>query len=155
MGVSIQDKVFLRILDQTTLSKNPQGNLEASLPFLSSKPKLQNSRFRVPRRAKSEDFTLQNHDVERGHTLKKFMQKMFDNNHSEIARLRPLCYMEKKAAAAYGLQKIAQEHYESDVLDFVNRNFYFDDGLMSLLTSSKAHKKNTGNIAKRMINTIT
>ncbi|VDI42553.1 Hypothetical predicted protein [Mytilus galloprovincialis] len=45
------------------------------------------------------------------------------------------------AVATYGLNKTAQsgkETYESDVLDLVNRNFYVDQGLMSLPIASES-----------------
>ncbi|VDI78659.1 Hypothetical predicted protein [Mytilus galloprovincialis] len=83
IGMSIEDKEFLQIMDQT-VSKDAQGDWEAPLPFRSPKPKLPNNRLQVLRRAKSLDFTLRKNDVKREHFL-AFMKKIFDNNHAEIA----------------------------------------------------------------------
>ncbi|VDI05253.1 Hypothetical predicted protein [Mytilus galloprovincialis] len=50
------------------------------------------------------------------------------------------CFVSIPAVATYRLRKAAQsgeETYGSDVLDFVNRTFYVDDGLMSLPTASE------------------
>lgn len=83
VGLSVEDKEFLCIMDQT-VSKNTQGYWEAPLPFRSPRRRLPDNRTKALQRAKSLDFSLRKDDAKKGHFL-EFMQRIFENNHAEIA----------------------------------------------------------------------
>ena len=55
------------------------------------------------------------------------------------------------AVATFGLRKTVENCEDSDVKGFVNKNFYVDDGLVSLPTSEKAIDlmKRTQNVFKK------
>ncbi|XP_073512411.1 uncharacterized protein [Phyllobates terribilis] len=83
LAMSIEDKLFLEIMDKG-LVKDETNSWVATLPFRTHRPRLPNNRDQVLKR-----FSFLKHNFQRKPEMKdhffSFMEKIFENNHAEIA----------------------------------------------------------------------
>ncbi len=111
-GLSVEDRKFLEIMGKD-MKKDPSGSWVAPLPFRQEVHELPNSRDEALKRLKSTS---------------RMKVHLFGNTSSP-------------AVATFGLRKTAnvgEAQFGSDAKEFVERNFYVDDGLKSLPTSEQS-----------------
>lgn len=83
VGLSIEDKEFLRIMD-TEFKKGKDGKWVVPLPFRPGRPRLPNNLPQTLKRAKTLDISLQRNPVKKTHML-TFMEGIFKQKHAEVA----------------------------------------------------------------------
>ncbi len=83
LGMSIEDREFLHIMDQEMV-KDDSGSWTAPLPFRSPRPPLPNNRSQALNRANALRRSLLKDSVKKEHFV-TFMEQIFENNHAELA----------------------------------------------------------------------
>jgi hypothetical protein len=82
-GLSVEDRLFLAKMDNT-FSKDDRGYWEAPLPVKEPRTRLPNNRSMATNHSRTFDASLHMDHVKRAHFI-QFMQKLFDNDHAELA----------------------------------------------------------------------
>ncbi|KAI3370837.1 hypothetical protein L3Q82_007363 [Scortum barcoo] len=172
-GPSMEDLAFLRIIEKE-IQQDESNSWVAPLPFRSPHQCLPNNREQASNRLTALTHTLKKHPEKRDKFI-DFMNKLFENGHSEVALpLQPdrecwskqllgvlLRFRREKVAVTTDIQQmfhcfvVREDHrdylrflwratmegegdYGSEVRLLVERNFYVDDGLVSLPTKAEA-----------------